>query len=465
MFEVLMYILVISIVLIISLAVAHMVVVVPNRDYRIKELLEKGQSEEAILYLKTLLKKEPHNPHLLFKLAEIYWLLHHYDEAIGIYENLLENFPSKKGDEYQKILYHLASWYKKEGQIVYAFDLASKLLKIDPRPTAHQALMGDIFMLQENYRGALDHYKKAVSEDSKNVDVWRNMGDIYFLESQFNDAFGAYSRVIGLEPKSAFIWYRMGECSENLKDFSKALKFYEKSFSLGGGLVAFNATYQLAGIHDILKQPKQRLQALERARNIIKENPQLPIDNSKNILVRYDIAEYYLEDGNAELAVLEWAAILKLTSNYRDTREKYENHSALQLNDLFKDMLTNSGVELINNLSTFINSLGLTIDSCHPTSVEMIDIVASEMHGKWRNEKRRKLAFSFWCTTESVPLDLALRLAKYLHAQGVSKTCLISAGPVLSDVREALRQKSIEVYDRNNIMELINAQKELSKIR
>ena len=139
--------------------------------------------------------------------------------------------------------------------------------------------------------------------------------------------------------------------------------FYEKSFSLGEGLVAFNATYQLAGIHDILKQPKQRLQALERARNIIKENPQLPIDNSKNILVRYDIAEYYLEDGNAELAVLEWAAILKLTSNYRDTREKYENHSALQLNDLFKDMLTNSGVELINNLSTFINSLGLTIDS------------------------------------------------------------------------------------------------------
>ena len=94
---------------------------------------------------------------------------------------------------------------------------------------------GDDCLKQKRYEKAIEAYKKAISLDEKNADIWYILGYAWYGLGYFNNvqdyydkALEAYQKSIDLDPKSTRGWHGLGIVYLKQECYLKAIKAFQK---------------------------------------------------------------------------------------------------------------------------------------------------------------------------------------------------------------------------------------------
>lgn len=154
-------------------------------------LLQKGDSEKA-LYLfekaKYLNKNVSYEKLILLAISSCYWKMEKIPQAIDILEILKNNY------EY-------------------------------PGPEALTTL-GYLYMLNKEYKKALEISKKVLEEEPNYASAWDNLGQIYFFQNDFKNAKENFLKSIELNPYSVDSLYYLGILEEE-NNKEKALEYFK----------------------------------------------------------------------------------------------------------------------------------------------------------------------------------------------------------------------------------------------
>ncbi len=239
------------------------------------------------------------------------------------------------------------------------------------------------------------------------------------------------------------------------------MSFFIKTEQFRDEPLALKAIIKAADIYRLTNRQAQYKEYLEKARTIIVHDKFNSYEKDDILKVHYELGEVYSKEGKIENALAEWEIILRLDPKYKDVQQQFNKHYSSRIQDFFKDILTSKGAVLTDLLIDFIKSLGFTVDSIQHIGEQVVEFYVSDAPSKWRD--RKKTIISFWCDEEPMPVDIATKLTSKLTSNDVSAIYIISAGPVMSELRHLLGRKNVEIYDKKNLKELIDARKKADK--
>ena len=229
-----------------------------------------GKPEKAIEEMQKLSDAYPDDTRYLEMLAELYMTSGQYDQALAIYDRILEIDPAdpyinislsdyyrKKGDKEKSFEYLKAGFanpnldidtkvsillayysvnefyndYKEQG-----YELATILVKAHPSDPKAFSIYADFLVQDKRYEEARDAFLKVISIDSTRYLVWEQL---LFVESELNDnqAMANLSkRALALFPDQPMLYLFAGASNFILKDYMTA----EKYFRMGVNFVVGN---------------------------------------------------------------------------------------------------------------------------------------------------------------------------------------------------------------------------------
>ncbi len=460
MFEHIIYIVAISCVALIGLVLVYFIIIVPNRNSQLQEFLDQRNFEAAEILILDILKKESSNTKMLSILGDIYWTTDKKEQAVEVFEKLVR-IPSLLPELATIPLFRLATWYNEKNLLLEASEILEKLLILDPKNTQFLSLLGDIYHKKDDFKQAIAIYKNVIELNSKDIQAYRALSYIYFSLNMYTEASQAFSHLLELDTTDPDYLFKLAEICEIMKDVDKALKYYSDIEKFNDPLFSFRAIRKVIAIYKSQNQHANYIKSLEKARLIIESNKSFLLEKKDVLDTHYQLAEYYLSKELMHLTLKEWEKILQIDKKYLDVAQKFELYYGRRVHDFFTDILTHKGSDLVDMISDFIISLSYKIDSIQSFGDETFDFFVSESSAKWRAIRRRKNVLSFWCSHDPLPADVATRLIVAIESRGIAQIFVISAGPILSEIRARFNKKNITVFDQNNIQELMDARKEI----
>lgn len=444
-----------TIILIILAVTIQLIIIEPGFIHKVEFFIESKSFDEAEILINSYLKKNNQDPTANYWLGNIYRQTGRKKDAVVIFENLLKKNFSRHKNYYKNMLFYLADFYKEENIPDMAFNYIEQLINLDPDNPDYYLLMSEILLQMHNPYQALVPLSKALALDNKNVKAWQLYADTNFDIENFQEAYMAYSCLIKLEPQDPATWYRLGETCEKKREISKAIRFYLKAEQFKNPQIAFLAALKLGKLYKNQEEIYSAIQALERGLSVAV--PEM-VSTSQILALHHELAELYVTVQDFDKAIIQWEYIMHIDPNYLDVKHKLQEFSSIRLSDFFKDLLTKTDKELIKTILEFVKKFKYTIDNYKTIGQDIVIVIASETTGKWRDIKRLKTLFIFWCSSDPLPENAILHALNTEKTDNFSRIIVISTGPVLSEVRNTLSRRSIDLYDKDNIQKLIKYQ-------
>lgn len=166
---------------------------------------ENGASDEAIGLLKTTLDNFPDEESLHSLLGRIYFDKEKFSEAQGEYQEVIRINPASSASAYEAIgdIFHQSNketadtviWYKnaaelymKNEQIDEAIRIYENILNMDPKDTGSKETLAEIYFQVENI------------EDG--VRTLKSLADIYIEEESLDKVIGVYEKILEYSPEN-----------------------------------------------------------------------------------------------------------------------------------------------------------------------------------------------------------------------------------------------------------------------
>ena len=128
-----------------------------------------------------------------------------YEEALELFDEILEKFPLGVQWEFDKAL-----TLSKLGRDNEAFDLYSKILDRDPTDLGSLINKGLLCQKSGDLKQAVQLYSTALESHPDDIDALINLGNIAYKLNEFDDASQYYTRTVDLDPGFATGWYNLG---------------------------------------------------------------------------------------------------------------------------------------------------------------------------------------------------------------------------------------------------------------
>jgi tetratricopeptide (TPR) repeat protein len=81
---------------------------------------------------------------------------------------------------------------------------------------------------QNDYKGAIDYYKKSTEIKPDFVDAYYNLGKAYKTINDTDNAIKSFSRYLELEPQNIEIMANLGQCLKEKKQYNQAENYFKK---------------------------------------------------------------------------------------------------------------------------------------------------------------------------------------------------------------------------------------------
>lgn len=308
-----------------------------------------GKPEKAIEEIRKLSDAFPDDPRYLEMLAELYMTSGMYEEALQIYNQVLELDPGnpyinislsdyyrKKGDKAKSLEYLKAGFanpnldidskvsillaYYSVNEIyndykVEALELATLMIQAHPNDPKAFSLYADFLVQDKRYEEARDAFLKVISIDSTKYLIWEQL---LFVESELNDyqaMAGLSSRALGLFPDQPLLYLFAGASNFQLKNYEEAAKYFKNgaNFVVGNEKMLAQFYSYLGDTYFQLNDNEKSDEAYDR---VLKIDPD-------NVLVLNNYA-YYLSLRGTDLEKAEQMAkkaveLEPTNSSYLDT--------------------------------------------------------------------------------------------------------------------------------------------------
>jgi tetratricopeptide (TPR) repeat protein len=220
-----------------------------------------GETAKAIRFLQECHRNFPGNTTFPAMLAELYTQSNRMEDAIGIYDNILQtdslNFDAwyekgllleKKGDTISAIA-ALKKAYRIQPVNTYGLELAllyaehrdpsavpvcdAILLKDSARDLPDPFLIkGIYFSNTAQYKKAIIQFDSCIGRDWKFADAYREKGIALYKQKQYDSAMRCFQMTVRVQETDADGYFWIGRCYEATGNKENAISYYRQALSL-----------------------------------------------------------------------------------------------------------------------------------------------------------------------------------------------------------------------------------------
>ena len=200
-----------------------------NLDYRNND----KDRFTALEIVSSILNADSENRLALIKKGEIYTLLEDYDNALNIYDKVIESNPN------DPVCYmyrgYLYSSYPEEfdNALNNALNDFNQSLKIDSMYRPSYSNRADVYYSLEDYQSALPDYTKAINLQKDNPYRYKSRAECYIKMEDYSHALMDLTSAIDLAPNDATYYVNRGNFyDDNKKESDLALKDYTTAIKI-----------------------------------------------------------------------------------------------------------------------------------------------------------------------------------------------------------------------------------------
>ncbi len=244
-----------------------------------------GKIENAEVLFRECLKMNPQSAPVKYELANLCRLTGRFDEAIKYSKECVDSDPK---NQWYHISYIEGLHAKK--QFAQAAEAYEKLVKLNPERSDLVEAMAIEYAMAQNYQKAFKIYEDIEKRFGTNETFTTNKIKLLKEQRKFNEAEAELNKLIQSNPQESRYYYYLAEHYEDLRQFDKAMKVYEKILTIDPN----NPMVHLAMANYYKEQNKTDLAHNEF--KIAFENPDLDVDTKLKILISYySVSEEYTE--------------------------------------------------------------------------------------------------------------------------------------------------------------------------
>jgi tetratricopeptide (TPR) repeat protein len=443
------YLLIFVFFIILGLIVFYLIstFIMPKRLDEIAGMIESGQTKLAIKKLNELIEKDDRNPNAHYLMAEAYFKEGNMQYAIVEYRQVLKLGRFDEMISEKQVRSKLANLFKERKNLEEAKKEYLILTKIDPANYENYYELGLIFFNSNQQDKAVGFFKKSIASNGKHDMSYYYLGQIYYKSASYSEAKQAFMNALKLDPNNYKAHYYMGLVLRQQGDFEWAIKEFETSQKSDElkvkSFLAKGSCYMERGQH-----PKAAAE-FERGLKFAREGSDAALN------LRYFLADCQEKMRDVHAAIHNWEKIVEVNKNFRDVQEKLKQFSEFRQDDRIKDFLI-AGLSQFEHLSRkMIMAMGFTITDVDIISDTEIEMIATEMEGKWRNARQSNRIIRIVRTTESIPESLLRKLYENMKPRNATRIMVITTGDYASKALDFAQTRPIETLGKTELIEML----------
>lgn len=194
------------------------------------EAYESGSHQESITSLKKAIELEPENLEFQYYLGLTYSAMEMYEEALEVFEKIVEREPVT----FRKAYFEIAAVYAKQKQYQKTIDTLTLVEEIAPEDVRIYLEKGYAFQKLQQYDLAIENFNRAKDLEPKMLQlIYYNIGSVHFEAEAFDKAEEMFTKSIEVNPDTS-IAQNARQAIVNARGAKKARKpwYLSGSFTL-----------------------------------------------------------------------------------------------------------------------------------------------------------------------------------------------------------------------------------------
>ena len=194
---------------------------------QIDELIQNGQSAQALRILDPLREAYPERIGVILRLGAAYRSLARLQESQRVLEDGRRHFPDDYRLHFQLSATYMALAHRDRGEtarpwLVRALRAVHRSLELSPTYAPAYGRRADLLMIAQEYDNALRSYQQAARYDPTDGKWPYRVGVVHAQLQQLDDAAESFRRATRLAPKSMAAFYNLGVIELQLDHFDAA---------------------------------------------------------------------------------------------------------------------------------------------------------------------------------------------------------------------------------------------------
>ena len=422
-------------------------VIFPKKIEEIAKMIEAGQTKAALKKLNEIIEKDDRNAYAHFLMAEAYRKEGNNQYAIVEYRQVLKfgRFDDKIKEVHVRT--QLAKLYRDRKAVEEAKKEYLILTKLDPSNYINFYELGLLFFNVNQLEKAVGFFKKSISNNGKHDMSHYYLGQVYYRGGNYTDAKQMFINTIKLDPANYKAHYFLGLCLRQQGDYEWAIKEFEtaqksdelkvKSFLAKGSCYLERGQY-----------PKAALE-FERGLKFAKGNSETALN------LRYYLADCQEKMRDIHSAIHNWEKIAEVNKNFKDVADKLKHFAEFRQDDRIKDFLI-AGLSQFEHLCRkMIQAMGYTITDIDIISDTEIEMIATEIEGKWRNARQSNRIIRIIRTTDTIQESTLRKLHQTMKPRNATRIMVISTGEYSSKALEFANTRPIETLGKGELVDML----------
>ncbi len=325
------------------------------------------------------------------------------------------------------------------------------LTKLEPAVAENYFQVGKLYEMQNRYDQSLGFYQKAIQLAPKHVKAHAACGLAYFRTKQVDKAKKEIDYAIKLSPETASTYYYLGKILKEQKDYSGAVKAFEKSLRdpefKQRALLERGSCYMSAGAED------NAIAEFDKAVRASKDE-----GAQETLYAHYFLAACYEKQRNLDKAIEHWQAIYKKNRSFRDVGAKLSEYKDLQTNDALKEFLTCSTQEFEELCKKVaLKGMGFSAQKMEAQhwGVRVLAIEGSD-GDDWRSVRKQLFLLDFHRETEPISDSEIRRVLDWAKSHNCAKAIVLTSSGFTSAATGFAENRPIELIGKEKLESILD---------
>lgn len=263
-----------------------------------------NDDKSALSYYLKILKTEPDNIYVLYKIGSLRLKEIKYHEAEGYFRQIILLNPDNT-----EALFSLGSALQLQGDLDAAEEYYNQAIELRPDYFLAYNNLGILHKERKKFDIAINFFSKAVSHKADYAEAYNNLGHAYQILEKYDLALAAYKKLVELKPNNSEAHYCLGLQYEELGRYSLAREHFSQASLMDADDIRY--LYVLARVFSLENKYDEAISCYERI-----------LEKDDSFIDAYiSMGKVSLESGNRMLATESFKrAIIKqpdhVTANY-----------------------------------------------------------------------------------------------------------------------------------------------------
>lgn len=251
--------------------------------------IQKKEYSAALEFIKGALRYNPKDTDLKKTLADLYCLMNDFDEAISIYEEIVEDaIPREVEDlmlEMSDIYFKQGNKFMEEDNPNDAFEKYTKAIEYNPENPELFFALAEMNVKIKNYSEAIKYYKSAIELDPKAGTYYLRLANAYYELDNILDAKKCYNEAILIEPELTLGYVSLGLIYVKQENYENAISYFSKALDIEPLNVDIRYNLALAYEHSL-----NNAKAIKEYKKVLEIDPNhVESKNNLDLILKFNL--------------------------------------------------------------------------------------------------------------------------------------------------------------------------------